>query len=691
MTERQVLSDHKLEITLELRAIARLAFALLVISLPAVVDRRAIADAAALFPLAESANHPYWIPSRAMLLYVRAPAAAISACVLFLAPGLLLALAMGMARTIAVWVLAGFMLSVVAVSVAAAVVQMVIGAPLTDWGFVATVAVCLALSASTLWWRAMQGKHVARPWSEQFAGTSIAVLVLVPLFLLVSLAPKFYWDSFNGDGAHTFEATRLLLQQPLPFFGPRAGGIAVFPGVSTMLYVYPASWFMRLFGDVEATVRLPFILELTVLWCAIVSVIEYGRMALSREGRWLVAFALVTYAVTMTFSAAYSPYSADIALPATQDTLVVAMFLAYVLFFLEGRLWWMTFAIVLTYLSLVNGLLLILLWLVAVLFRRPLSSPVIVRSLISIAACMFGGALLAILLRAIGLPAPGREYGFAGMLRYFAFLQFSDWHRFIYVLVPSGIIPFLALFAYKRHDDAARPLALATLAYFALFFVQGHVALHHFVPVMILPLVVFWRAADGAKARRNLMLGAVTGAALISLFLSLPRDAGPETVARRVGFAIDDRTTGYDRSDPRSFRRADLLTKVFPSGWEASVPEKSFGGSPRVWLYYAHHAPAGRVPNYVLQPRTAPAPAGMRLLTADEDAALYLRSDSVWRSHLSLRPPTAVGSAAYEISRSTMLRSVPAHDGPRIFSVVDALGFMGLDTALIIERLGVKR
>lgn len=690
MTQRQMLSDDTAGITLELRAIARLATALLVISLPAVLDRGAIADAAALYPLAESAN-PYWIPSRALLVYVRAPAAAISACVLFLAPGLLLALALGMARTVAVWVLAGFMLSIVAVSVVAALAQVAIGAPLMHAGFVATLVVCLALSASVLWLRAMQGKHVARPWSEQSAGTSIAVLVVLPLFLLITLAPKFYWDSFNGDGAHTFEATRLLLRQPLPFFGPQAGTAAAFPGVSTMLYLYPASWFMRVFGDVEAAVRLPFILELTVLWCAIVSVIEHGRAVLSREGRWLVAFGLVTYAVTMTFSATYSPYSADIALPATQDTLVVAMFLAYVLFFLEGRLGWMTFGIVLTYLSLANGLLLILLWLVAALFRRSLSSPVIVRSLTSIAACMLGGALLAILLRAIGVPAPGREYGLAGMLRYFAFLQFTDWHRFIYVLVPCGIFPFLALFAYKSHDEVARPLALATLGYFALFFIQGHLALHHFVPVMILPLVVFWRAADGAKSRRHLMLGAVAAAALISLFLSLPRDAGPEAVSRQVGFSVDDRTAGYDRSDPRTFRRGDLLATVFPRGWEASVPEKSFGGSPLVWLYYAHHAPSGRVPNYVLQPLVAPPPPDMRFLTADKDAALYLRSDSVWRSHLALRPPTPAGSATYEVSRSTMLRSVPAHNGPRIFSVVDALGSMGFDTALIIQRLGVTR
>jgi len=678
--------------TLEINAFVRLVVVVGAASIPGVVDRDSVAQAAALYHLAESA-HPYWVPSHALLLYARAPMAAISACVLVVAPGLMLALAAGMARTIAVWVLAGFMLSIVAVSAVAGVVQAVVGAPLVDGSFVATLVGCFAASVVTLWFRVSRGDPLVLPWAHVHARTTLAAIVTLCAFLLIALAPKFYWDSFNGDGAHTFEAARLLLRQPVPFFNPSAGEVSSFPGVTTMLYLYPASWFIRLFGEIEAAVRIPFILELAVLFCAIVAVAEQGRAPLSRAAQWLIAFSLTVYAVTMAFSATYSPYSADIALPATQDTLLVAMFLAYVFFFIEGRSWWMTLAIVLTMLSLPSGLMLILLWLVAVLLRQPRPWPLVVRSLIAVAICLLGAAVLTRLLPALGLPRPGGEYGVAGLLRYFAFLQFTDWRRFLYVIVPGGVIPALALFAWKRHDAVGRSLALVALAYFGLFFIQGYVALHHFVAAMILPIPVIWRWADGVNRKyRPAVLGALTVGALTSLVLSLPRISRPETTSRRVGFAIEDRTAGYERSDPQSFRRAELFARLFPRGWDASVPERSFGGSPLVWLYYAHHAPSTvPSPNYILQPVTAPAPGEMRLLASDNDAALYVRSDSVWRQHVALRPPTPAGSAMYEVPRGTMFRSVHSRNGPRIFSVVQLLSSIGVDTAFLLNRLGVKR
>lgn len=694
MTETTVASQRGREAaaTLDINAIARLAVVLALLSLPALLDRGAVAQAAALYQLAESA-HPYWVRSHAFLLYVRVPAVAISACLLFLSPGLFLALAVGMAGTMAVWVLAGFMLSTVTVSVAVAAVQSAMGSPLVDGTFAVIVAGVSAGCLTLLWLRVIRGRPVARPWADIHAGTTTAVIVCLPLLLLITLAPKFYWDSFNGDGAHTFEAARLLLRQALPFFGSSAGHVSFFPGVTTMLYLYPASWFIRLFAGNEAAVRIPFVLELAALFCAIVAVAEQRGATLSRAARWLIALGLTVYAFTMAFSATYSPYSADIALPATQDTLLVAMFLAYVLFFIEARPWWMGLAIVLTYLSLPSGLMLIMLWLVAVMFWRPRPWPLVVRSLIAIAGCMLAGALVTRLLSALGVPGPGGEYGLASLLKYFAFVQFTDLHRFLYVIIPSGLIPALALFAWKRHDAVGRSLALVALGYFGLFFVQGHIALHHFVPAMILPFVVFWRSAAEVTGRhRQALLGAVAAGAFTALVLSLPRDARPETISRRVGFAVEDRTSGYERSDPLSFRRGELFAKLFPHGWEPDVPERSFGGSPLVWLYYAHHAPSTtRLSNYVLQSLGDPAPPGTRLIAAEGDAALYVRSDSLWRRHLALRPGTPAGSAVYQVPRGTLFRSQPVRDGPRIYSLVHMLRSIGVDPNFILNRLRVRR
>ena len=51
----------------------------------------------------------------------------------------------------------------------------------------------------------------------------LAVLLVVPMVFAAVLAPKFLWESFNGDGAHAFESARLLLNQPTPFWPPDAG------------------------------------------------------------------------------------------------------------------------------------------------------------------------------------------------------------------------------------------------------------------------------------------------------------------------------------------------------------------------------------------------------------------------------------------------------------------------------------
>ncbi len=635
--------------------VVRLVAVITILSLPVVFDRQAIAEAAALYPVESSASS-YWVPAHALLLYVRAPAVVLSACILVLTPGLLLALAADLTRTLAAWVLTSFLLSLLVVSTAAGVVQGVLGRPLLDGPFVATVAACSVGSLLLLCYVIARRRPLTRPWTMEGAGPTVAAMIAASVLLLVALAPKFYWDSFNGDGAHTFESARLLLTQPVPFWGRSAGSISTFPGMTSVLYIYPVSWFLRLFGGIEAAVRVPWVLFLAVLFCAIVTVAEHGRRSLGGTERALIWLGLMVYAVTMAYSATYNPYSADIALPATQDTLLMAMFLAYVFYFIEGRRSLMVLAVVYVALSLPSGALLITLWLGAVMLwqRRPWSR--VVQSVVVLLACMVAGALVPRVLPALHLPAPGTEYDAASLRHYLVGIHFGGWRRLLYFIVPGGIVPALAIVAWKRHDRVARSLAVVTVGYFALFFVQGHIALHHFVPAMLLPLAMFWRTAgDLSATHRRAVLAVVAGGGLVALVVSLPRNAGPQLVSREVGFTVEDRTAGYARSDPASFRRAQLFTTVFPAGWSDSVPDRSFGGAALVWFYYAHHAPPGGPPaNYVLQPPQDPPPPRSRLIAVEGDAALYVRDDSVWARQLALRPPTPAGSPLYWIPRRTL-------------------------------------
>ena len=74
----------------------------------------------------------------------------------------------------------------------------------------------------------------------------------------------------------------------------------------------------------------------------------------------------------------------------------------------------------------------------------------------------------------------GAELGWR--LRYFTF---TDVRRFLYLIVPCGLIPVVALFLLRGQDRYARSLTIVIFAYFGFFYVRAFMALHHFAPAMI--------------------------------------------------------------------------------------------------------------------------------------------------------------------------------------------------------------
>jgi hypothetical protein len=520
-------------------------------------------------------------------------------------------------------------------------------------------------------------------------------MVVIPLLLLITLTPKFYWENFNGDGVHAYETGRLLLFQPLPFWHHSAGGVALFPGITSMLFAFPTSWFIRLFGEVEASARLPFLLYIIALFGAILELVEYGRIkSLSLSGRWLIWLGLTIYVVVMAFSATYSPYSADIALPATQDTLLMVCFLGFILEFLREEQKWMWLLIALIYFSSPNGILLICFWLLSVWFiwGRRLWKQIVLAASASI-VCLIITAIIPFLLTLINQPAPGGEYAFVWLLRRFAFLQWADWRRILFIVVPSGILPSISLLMWQYQDKVAKTLTVVTITYFCFFYIQAHIVLHHFVPVMILPLVVFWRNDQIVNSRyKPFILTCIAVTGVVALLVSLPQSTAPYTVGRFVGTTIEDRIGGYENHDPEAFRRSEMLRHLFPYTWDPKVPFQSYGDSPLIWNYYAHQAcGTARNVNYVLQPATQPPPSGMHLLVQEEDVTLYIRSFSIWAGHCAIRPPTPVVSKVYEIPRGIIFRSVPLKDGPPIINVVEVLENLGINMDPILTRLGVER
>ena len=340
------------------------------------------------------------------------------------------------------------MLSLISVSAGAAAVQAVLGSPLTGGAFVATVFALAAGAFVLTLLRVRSGSAPRWPLASAHAHATLAGMLLVPVAILIALAPKFYWEAFNGDGAHAYEASRLLLDRAVPFFAAGSGEIRGFPGTTSFLFAYPASWFIRLFGELEVSARLPLLMFLPPLAAAIILLVNERRpVALAVPERWLVWLALVVYVVVIAFSATYSPYSADIALPATQDTLLVVGFLGYVLSFLRRSWGWTAAFAFVTCASLPNGLLLLGFWLVAwFLVRRPLPWRDAAVGGAILFGCLVAGALLPRLIALVGGPVPGEEYGLGGLLIRFAFLQLTDWTRLAYLIIEPGL-DVLPLFA----------------------------------------------------------------------------------------------------------------------------------------------------------------------------------------------------------------------------------------------------
>ena len=633
---------------------ARLVLCIAICWIPALVGAGAIGEVSALYPLADSPD-PYFVPGHALLLYLWSPLVVASACILLLSPGLFLSIALNAARSVALWITSAFAASLVVVSVASQAVQAAMGRPLLGTAFVLVLVACSLTCAGLMLLRVR--RPTAWPLAEPHATPTLISMAAVPLLFLILLTPKFYWENINGDGAAAFESARVLLQHPLPFWTDAAGSISLYPGMKDLVSLYPPAWFMRLFGLVEASARLPYLLGLVGLYAALLGIIQYGReQAVGLAERWLLWIGLFVFSVVMAYSSTYEPYVADIALPAMADILEMALLCGFILMFLSGRLVWTALLLVLSYGTYPHCVPVVGLWLLAAaVLLRPLPvRPLVVTALVLIGLVGFD-AVAAPLFQALHWTPPGVEHGNASLIERILHPQWRQLRRIGWVVVPAGILPALALGAWRWQDRVARCLTVVTVGEFLFFYFQWRVALHYFVPAMVLPLAVFWRMDILFTTRlRSVALGATAACGLLALVLSWPSSLKPMTTTRLVGSSIEDRIGGYDRSDPKALARTELLHRLFPRMFEARVPDRAYGGSPLAWYFYANRPRGAQKVNYVMQAVTDPAPAGASLVASEGGVSLYILDQKVWAGHLALRPPISAANPVYLVPKFTL-------------------------------------
>ncbi|HEX6134253.1 MAG TPA: hypothetical protein VFZ24_09820 [Longimicrobiales bacterium] len=644
-------SAYPSHLTAARRRLVLYILAMVVASIPVLLDPGAVARGAGVV-YSSRLVFDYFAASHALLVYVWIPAVVLGAFVLVLFPGAALVWSAGAARSAAQVLLLGLATSTVCVSALLEVTEAALARPLAARETVVVLLAAALAAGGVALWRA-GGRELptfSRSDRQVFAAALAGALVLY-----LALVPKFLWESFNGDGAHAFESARLLLFQAVPFWPHEAGAIAGYPGVTTFLSSYPSAWFVRLFGGVEAAVRLPYLLFLSAgLFPGIMLLIQHARERVPDASIWLTWSALAVFTVVMAFSATYSPYHADIALPGAQDALLIAWFLGFAWACTAGRHVWIAAFGLLTFSTSPAGLVLLAFWVAAAVL---LMRPVPIAASLTAAGTMAAAVLLASwapeALAALGAPAPGSEHG-AGLVRRLLRVNVTDWKRVLYVVVPAGILPAFAIAAVRRQDPLARTVAAVALVQFLFFYVQARISLHYFAPAMVLPVIVFWRVAGTMTLRPRVLNAAVAACAGIALVLSLPPDLAPHRAARIVGGGIDERVGGYEQAGPLPFRASELLFEVFPRPSSDRVPDSAYSESPLAWLYYAHRPEARGGTSYVLQTVDATAPDG-RLAAQRDGMALYITNDSLVSRDVGLLPPQSI-APIYRISKQTLFR-----------------------------------
>ena len=655
---------------------------------PAFLDPGALARAASLWELAEQPM-PYWAGGAAGLLYLWVPIVAVSACVLFMVPGLLLAAAYGRPRSLVTWIVDGLACSLVAISLTAMVADRVFGGAVRGRGF----ALLVAALAFVCGFMARRRGLIAVARHGRATRTTdrwhLLIMLAVPAVLVAALAPKFHWEAFNSDGAHAFEVARSLLVRPLPFLPAEAGDVSNYPGLTSFLFAYPMSWFIRLFGEIESSGRLPFLLFLPALAAAIVAVAEAGRSALDRTAVSLVWLALGAYTLSMAFSASYNPYSADLTLPATQDTLLMVCFLACVAAFLTDERRPLAAFAVLTFVSLPSGVLLLGFWLVAyAIASRRLLTPASATLSATLAACLVASAVIPRILGAMGAPVPGGEYNAAGLFRYLRVpailrplppgIRRHSWghsavpgarHRLAKPScresagVDDGLLLRLLLrpsvcvapSLRARDDSADRP----------------DVAPGARLPLGAPPL------GDGGRGNRHIRRGAGLASQRQRSHVGQTRGARGREPCCRV-----------QRSGTDALASADVLQHLFRGDWDGAV-RGNYGGSALVWNHYAHRRPAFGPVNYVVQRHTDPVPNGMTLVQGDGRFALLVRSSEVWQEHRAYRQPSAA-SRFLHVPGSTMFRVIAVAEGQSSFDAAAFLQRRRDDVNRVLVRLGLR-
>jgi hypothetical protein len=638
---------------------------LLVVSCAIVLSGRGVVAKTTSLYAWELPAHPYLNLAHAGLLYGVMPLVVISSLIVFLLPGIFLVLALGKTARwpeLLVWAFGTSLITYVFVTSG---VKLLAGRPVEPIAFVAAVTAAGACAWLILAVRVWRGSRLPWPLALRADVRRLLWTIAIPTVVLLTLLPVIFWQDMNDDGVEALEIGRSLTAHILPRFPTPTGFIGISEGMNAM--AYPVHWFVALFGPVEASARLPFLLYLPVVFSLLLLLIETrspGALGFREEA--LLCLALAIFVVTNSYNASYDPYFADLAAPTAFETMTTLCILATIYYLWKGAGFWFFFFALLSYLCRPTGLLiLVLLGASTIMLTAEQRRTWLVRIVAAAALCVFVGVTYEkVIVPAIGGRVEG--YGFISALARFRYLRFDDFSRINYILFPSGIVPVMLLLAIRRQDILARTLTFVILLYFGFFYLQAFVALHHFAPLMVLPLVVFWRMYLHHEAlfrRASLPIVAIAG--IVAFCLSLPKSFEINRTVRPIGQRIALLVGDYDNNYMEQVRHLELYFDLIPPDWRVKDPEAELVSGYCSLIYYATRP---KKPNtsidYVIQPLADATPPGFTRIADDQDVAIYVRDLEQWHRDRFRPLRTDYRSSLYDIPRSRLFRhwGAPAGD-----------------------------
>lgn len=668
------------------RAMALTALAIVMAGLTIWFGLGTLRDTLMQWDLGQSA-HPYFLPGHALSLYIVTPLVTLAAAFLFLTPGLILSAVFGREKHAAAWLVSALATTILVHIVATTGFQLLTGTNLKGHAYLSFVLALAVIGLLVAGLRLSQGAE--NRLRLEASGRDLWIGAGLFLLTLILFAPKFYWENFSGDGSGSLQFARLYIHDLWPFWRPEAGPIKNAPGLTMLLFVFPESWFVRLFGEWEYSVRAALLMYLGLLYPVLAQMIRTGRdhlPELRATDVALIVGALLLYVLANVYSGGYHVFFGDSPMPAARETLALVVFLGYVLFFIEFRPWLLIATGVMTHLVIPTGGLWLLMWPAAVFLTwRPIPWQRLFWAAGVVAIAGFISVVLPKIIGAAGLPFPGDEFGSDNIVTRLRFVSFEDWNRLAFWALPVGILPALFLLTWRSQDRISRALTLLTLAYFLFFHVQAYrVLLHHFIPAMIPPLVVMWRSPLMQDARlANPLRGLAAALLVVSTWASWPemkihsfeRTIGQHVLTEGPLFDVAERGEG-DRWPGFSQKGLDvahvLLGKLFPMTYGEDDPKTRYYGAPLVWWYYSQFPrPDGQAVNYIVKPLDAASPEDGAPVETHEGYGLFIRDMALYKDHAETRLPVDTGAAIYVTPRTVIYgRGTRTLDGRRVYDLV---------------------